>query len=589
MKSQIIKISENIYDWLLEGLIPNIKSKKNHASPTIFIYLQATSKSVSFSLVDKSLKQNKNPQAVSQSGCFAEKSLLRPIEASVYSRTFFGGSFYFVTAPINLKATGLAQSFVWFPFSTLNVQQLQAGGLAQTYSQLTPIYYVNFGGQAISPAAFFEVTHSINVSLKSESASQSYAKLEHSQAYLKSIYLTSKIISQTKSLAEITREFNINSTSLDRSSSKAQESVLRPINSKAESLSDSISNINITRSLNTEQYSYAYSYTPEYKKINMQVQPVSQSYFDMGANTVLNRIISASVKSSAYSKPNISKEININSQVVSQIKFIVPEVVSRVINGVAESRSFANSIFGILKLFVSSSISSAFCKNTEYITKNIYSAMYSESYVYCNDAVVKVLSAKANTGNPFHAGIDILKQVNSSAATATLSSANGLTHQKELGATGKSSNPFHANPNLAKELQAASQTASFANTQVRKQLGLQATSLLETQASITNPEISRELCANGLAEVNIHAQGFDTLKNLLGTAECTTHLNANLLDKQINIQAEGIAQSFIAGMSNYLGSHYEIIGFQESSDLGAINLAPFNFPDEFDSGTDNPD
>lgn len=682
MKKEIHQATE----WMLDLQDPEIKLRdRTKFGPWFFGLEQFKGTSISSSISQGriSILQNKLAKNISQSKSTAQESISQKFSSTVYVQSESKSNFYLATI-LALKSTVLCSSFsAGTETDVTKVQQLIGAAKSFTESNCTPIYYVNYASAFTSQTYFFENTRSHLVYVQSKTISYSRLSAEPPHIFPKLLALTSRVVVQSDSLAKITRAFNIYSTAQSVPELSSQLTITRPLSSKDITATYNLADISISKSLNSKTLDNSKLAAIKAIKLGLHSELYSQTFLQ--GSEMLSRILAAKFSSQSLSKANISRQLNINSKMFSQSILKGGEIVTRVLNGVAESISIAQKSLGTVnRLFVSNIISISFSRATGgYINKHLYSAFYSQSFIYGNEVVVRPLAASSKSQNPFHANKDVLINAHSKCAEVTISSAQE-TNTKPLAGSGKSQNPFHTNPNILKQLQAKAQTETFAkensiskvenlysrttsqtesngqeiisrplsskslsqtnldadisvlrklhseiisqtesnsqdsiikklfsqlisqstvkinisinkiissqvfvdskaNSQsINKKIGVYAKSILQTEAQ-SQEVISRKLSSVALDQSKANANGFNTLVNIYGSAISDSSAKSNLLQKLISLHSEIIIQSYAGGTDNYLGNKQAEVTFAEPEvGQSVINLAPFNFLDQKD-------
>jgi len=500
MKKEIFPALE----WMQELQDPEIQLKdRTKFGPWFFGQrnYHATAIASSFAYGRISILQGKSSKGISQSESTAQESIAKHLSSTVYVQSESNSNFYLANLLL-LKSTSICQSFAGGTETDVTkVQQLKGSTKSYSISLCTPIYYVNFASAFVSQSYFFENTKSKVVNLQSKTISNNRFFAAPAGPFAKLLKLTSISICQSKSLAEITRAFNLYSTIISQSLSKASDSITRKLSSNIIAQSISKPNKNLKINLTSNANSISKLSAPKSIKQGLHSRFYSESI--IGGSGIITRPLSAKSNSQSFPKQTttLSKKININSKMVSQSISRAGETVTRLVNGVAESISIAQRSFGsVHRLFVSNSVSPSFSKATGgYITKNIHSSMYSQVLVHGSETVTRPLAAKSASQNPFHGNQSVLLELNSKAAAATISSGQENI-SKPLAAKGISQNPFHSNPNIFRQLQAKAQAESFAKANgINKKLGLSAKSISQSEAH-TQEIVSRPLASKIIAQ-----------------------------------------------------------------------------------------
>lgn len=497
------------------------------------IQLKGEGRAVSFATGEISIKQNINTEAVSQSFNLAEVSVKQNINAEglVFSEAIRGE--YYLPTIQNLKGTALATSFAVGTESDItSFVQLQSGTKSKSYAGNPAIYYINYASSFVSQSFFSESSQALTLNTFSTTKSRAFGNA-NAQAYAKLIAATSKVICSSKSLVEITRAFNLYTDVITKAYSDVIESISRPLNAISYTETNNQASKSILQKLTTDVLDQATSYGTTRTKVDLKSKVYSTSFME-GAE-VLNRLLAAKSLASSKTDITLSKKINTTSETLDRSRSESGEIVSRLLNGVADSISISQKSLGsVQRLFVSGAIAKSFSSTSLHITTHLHSAFYSQSFINGGDIFVsRPLASKANTGNPFHGEISKKLTTQSEAAAITISNGNEVVN-RQLASTANSRNPFKSNPNLRKEIESGAYSRSRSNAQgFNSKLNLAATSKANTEL-IGSEVVDRFLASGILSDSNSEAS-ISVLHNTYGTTVSQTKLSGNeLINKELS-------------------------------------------------------
>lgn len=337
----------------------------------------------------------------------------------------------------------------------------------------------------------------------------------------------------------------------------------------------------------------------------------------------VHRLFVSSAISPSFSKANIHITTNLYSAFYSQT-FVkgCDIIVSRPLGSTAKS---PNPFHGVSSKFIKTQGPAAVA-----------------SLSRANETVNRPLSSTTAGQNPFHANPNLERQLKGEGQSETFAKAQGISQRLNLAGEAISQTEAKGQEIVSRPLSSKTEDSSISGPQVHisKLLNSKTISTSESNVSehVTRPlasktlessrliadiSVKRPIAGEGISQTHLiaqnpqrvinltskvlvesnsnvheniarklssqsngaseaHANGFNTLVNIYGSAITEASARSELMNKQINLYSEVIVQTDLAGTDTYFGNVQKEIGYVETSGQDVINLAPFNYPDQKD-------
>lgn len=540
---------------------------------------------------------------------------------------------------LNLKGAGLVQSFVFESAKdrTINLESKSRSVSYDSVNLTGPYnYLVELTSEVISVSSGIAVITRSGIGLFSKIIAASY----NSGNEIITRPISSKMINSTINTAQesITRKFfseeissfhitvtesiklGLSSKIYTQTDAHAQEIVARPIASRLESFA--ITNINYSVKQNKSSKVIGISNSKSGETVTRKLSGVAESItIAQKTNGTVNRLfvgsslawsnsraiggfINKAIHSAMYMQTYVynnggvgirnlsSKSISSNpfhtassllqkknSQIISCSESNSNEKINRPLNSKVLSQSELISSVSIKKLFVGAGISSSLSSTHEHINLNLSSKVYTQVTSHAQEIVTRKLNGQASSIEYVLSQPKVLQNKTSKVVSLTESSSNELVN-RILNSQVIAETRLFAETSVKKLItsEVISNSYDSVNEDIRKNLSSK--SILATENN-SNIKVNRKIHSEIVSASRSNSEPYHSLINLYSAGIISSEAYSELFDKMINAMSTSILSTDASGTSNYLGSKFEVLSRGDmviSQD--AINLAPFNYPDD---------
>lgn len=475
-----------------------------------------------------------------------------------------------ITRSFNLYTDTIVQSY---SFAQRSISQLiNSKAYSNSNSIVAPSISKPLTSEILSDAYSY-IPKSIKLGLNSNYYSQTDLKGNE----IVTRPLGAESISPSSPNISFSKKINTTSSAMLIGLMNGGETVARVLNGVADSISIAQKTLgSVTRLFVSGSISISFSNTTTHLTSNLYSSFHSQSFVN-GGQIFITRPLGSIANSANPFHGEVSKKITTQTKAATITLSDGSEIVNRPLASSANSQNPFKSNPSLRREIESGSLSQAQALAASFGKKlNLAAQSQANTELIGSEIVNRILASTVLSDSNLDASISVLHKTYGTTISQTKLTGQEIVvrplSSKSVDETNLDANISINRPIDSKvilESQSAAQNPFI-------KVGL-SSEFKVLSSSHVNEIINRPLSSQSNDISHANSQSYNTLMNIYGSAISDSFANSASMNKKLNLSSEIVVQTYISGTDNYFGTTQKEVGFVETNEQGAINLAPFNY------------